>query len=155
MEVKNVRAPGGQGLLRVEQCAHSIQITSKEASVFDHALAFVRSRLGRLGTPVNEVVDATSVTYGLACKGEGVRFVASRGDGPLFTVAMGDSFNDLTMLSTCDLPCAPANAQAEVKKLVQSRGGILASAERIEGVKEVLRRLTQRAPHFCSQGNLP
>jgi 3-deoxy-D-manno-octulosonate 8-phosphate phosphatase KdsC-like HAD superfamily phosphatase len=150
MEVKTVRAPGGEGLLRFEECAHSIQITSKESPVFQHALAFIRTRTARLGTPVNEVIDATSVTYGLASKGEGVRFVSNMGDGQLFTVAMGDSFNDLTMLSTCDLPCAPANAQAEVKKLVQSRGGILASAERIEGVKEVLRLLTQRAPQFRS-----
>ena len=71
-------------------------------------------------------------------------FVARAAPAARVTVAMGDSINDLTMLSACDLPCAPANALPEVKRFVHRRNGILAAAERIDAVKEVLDLLPKR-----------
>ena len=143
-QMKMLRLPGEIGPVRLEGCSGSFQLYAGESSVFQRAVSFTRALAAQLGLEVCEVMDSTSVTYGLGSKGDGVTFVASVGSERLFTVAMGDSINDLTMLSTCDLPCAPANALPEVKRLVRSRNGILAAADRIDAVKEVLDLLPER-----------
>jgi hydroxymethylpyrimidine pyrophosphatase-like HAD family hydrolase len=140
-EMKTLRLPVGGGLVRLGEWGGSLELLSKAPLVLQQALSFARSLSEQLGLQIREVLDATSVSYGLASKGEGVEFVANLEGHRLFTVAMGDSLNDLSMLSTCDLSCAPANALPEVKQLVQSRNGILAQGQRIEAVKEVLRLL--------------
>jgi len=144
MEVKNIRIPGCDGLVRFEECGASFQLASKEPAVFARAVAFVREMIAQSGLKPYEVLDATSVTYGLGSKGDGVEFVARLNGTRLLTVAMGDSINDVQMLSICDVPCCPANALPEVKQLVGKRGGILAAEQRIQGVKEVIRQLQRR-----------
>ena len=141
MEVKIIRIPGCDGLVRFEECAATLQLSSKEPAVFQQTVAFVRTLMERLELKPYEVMDATSVTYGLAAKGEGVEFVAGLGGKRLFTVAMGDSINDVQMLTICDIPCCPDNALPEIKRLVQERGGIVSGLQRILAVKEVLRAL--------------
>ena len=138
MEIKNIRIPQCEGLVRFEQCGDSFQLSSKEPPVFERTVAFVRGLIADLGCKPYEILDLNSVTYGLASKGEGVEFIAGLNGARLFTVAMGDSLNDIQMLTTCDIPCCPDNALPQIKRLVQERGGILAAAQRIQAVKEVL-----------------
>jgi len=145
MELRTLRLPGVDGPLTFEDGAGAFQLTSKDVNVVAQARGMMGSLMAQLGFRVNEIEDVYTLTYGLGSKGEGVDFVAHLDGRKLRMVAMGDSRNDLDMLSRCDLPCAPGNARPEVKQLVQSRNGIVATAERIEGVKEVLRLLRQAA----------
>ncbi len=147
MKVRLLRLSSGGEPVRFEVCAASMQLVSKDAATFQAAIRLTREAIARLGLKLVEVMDATSVTYGCGTKGSGVAFAARLNGVALFTVAMGDSINDISMLTSCGLPCAPANALPEIKELVRSRGGIVAVAERVEAVKEVLRLLPGRLTH--------
>lgn len=109
----------------------------------------VESICGELRGEVVLVWDERAVTVGVADKGDAMVFLAGYGvPQRLRTAAMGDSFNDLGMLSRCDVPCTPANGYEPVKALVRQRGGIVAQTERWRGVEEVLRQLRRAAGGF-------
>lgn len=142
-DMRIIRIPGGDSPVRFEGCFGSFQLFSNDPAAFRHAVSFSRDLVRKTGVEVCEIMDVTSLTYGVGSKGDGVAFVAGLDSDPLPTVAMGDSTNDVSMLSTCGLPCAPANAQPEIKALIRDRKGIQATRERIEAVKEVLRRIAE------------
>ena len=74
-------------------------------------------------------------------KGSGLVEAADRwGIGPDRILAIGDNFNDLSMLQPeiCDACGCPANAVGEVKDYVRGRGGKVADKPGSEGVMEVM-----------------
>ena len=60
---------------------------------------------------------------------------------PAQILAVGDNYNDISMLQpeVCEACGCPANALAEVKKYVESRGGKVASNPGSVGVMEVMK----------------
>jgi len=74
-------------------------------------------------------------------KGTGlVQAVERWGITPDSILAVGDNFNDLSMLKSevCDACGCPANSVAEVKEFVRNRGGKVAGKAGAEGVIEIL-----------------
>lgn len=75
-------------------------------------------------------------------KGTGLKEAAERwGIEPAQILAVGDNYNDISMLQpeVCEACGCPANALAEVKKYVESRGGKVASNPGSVGVMEVMK----------------
>lgn len=75
-------------------------------------------------------------------KGSGLLEAAERwGLGPDKILAVGDNFNDLSMLQpdVCDACGCPSNAVREVKEFVAGRGGKVAAEPGSAGVMEIMR----------------
>lgn len=75
-------------------------------------------------------------------KGTGLREAAERwGIGPDQTLAVGDNYNDLSMLlpEVCEACGCPANALPDVRDYVASRGGKVATHAGSVGVMEIMK----------------
>lgn len=128
--------------IEIQEMSKVTILTISDSKGFDDLKRLVESICGALAGHVVLVWDERAVTVGVADKGDAMVFLAGYGvPRRLRTAAMGDSYNDLGMLSRCDIPCTPANGHEPVKALVQQRGGIIAQGERWQGVEEVLRQL--------------
>jgi hypothetical protein len=86
------------------------------------------------------------LSHGAYSKGTALGEIQRRlGIGPESTLAAGDHFNDLPMLSRdyAHHLLAPANAIDRVKATVRAQGGYISRTRCGEGVHEGLLRLTQ------------
>jgi HAD superfamily hydrolase (TIGR01484 family) len=77
-------------------------------------------------------------------KGNSVEYLCKKLGIPLDEVAaIGDDFNDRSMLSIAGLPCVVADAPDDLKQLVRERGGIIASKPGAEGGLEILKEIEE------------
>lgn len=87
-------------------------------------------------------VAAVDITLGRVDKASAVRLVCERMQIPVSqAVAIGDSGNDLPMLSTVGLAACPANATAAVKQVC----GYVSRFESTRGVIDILRHVLDSA----------
>lgn len=139
---RTITLPDTGSAVELQEMSKVLILKACDPETFPELRQLVVSISRQLTGEVVLVWDETAVTVGIADKGNALVFLAEyKVKQRLRTAAMGDSFNDLGMLSLCDIPCAPANACEQVKMLVKQRGGIVADLERWKGVAEVLQQI--------------
>jgi len=92
--------------------------------------------------PLKPVRNGAGIALRLRCVGKGTALVwltEALGIPRERVLCIGDSHNDIDMLGREFHADAPANADAEVKRLVQKQNGMISSSKRSEGVADILR----------------
>jgi len=108
------------------------ELVIKRLSEFSDAIQISHSR------------SAVDITPKGINKGSGVEFLSEvSGIELAATVGIGDSQGDLAMLQLVGHPACPANADDEVKRLVE----YVSSYRTIDGVLDIIKHYTQECPH--------
>ena len=107
---------------------------------------YASERIGEMGLDLAVIrhLDCIDVMPAGLSKEHGVRVVAEKlGFDPACAMAIGDGRNDIELLGSVGLPAAPGNAHDDIKKIVASKNGIVASASHGDGVLEIYNSIYQ------------
>lgn len=118
-----------------------ISLAASDKAILPTALAAFRAELG-----LNDLFESTHSASALDICPVGVnklsgleQVLAMHSIDATNVLGVGDALNDMVWLDRIGVPCCPANADEDIKKIVSERGGHVATEQTTLGVIEILK----------------